>query len=88
MSKKTSGQDGVVPGGHRENSDEYRLAVFKAQLGEPLLGILNFSFSFSVFSSFLLFLFGKLALKRAKPGLKQPNRHLKVPIPVLVCIDV
>ena len=52
--EKTFGQDGVVPGGHRENSHDYRLAVFKAELGEPLLGILIFSLS--SFSFFIIFL--------------------------------
>ena len=44
------------------------LVLFKAQLGEPFLGILFF---------FHEFVFAKAALKRAKPALKQPNRDTK-----------
>ena len=41
-----------MPGGHRENFDDYTLAVFKAQLGEPFLGIVIFvSLIFQFFSS-------------------------------------
>ena len=45
----------------------YTLALFSAQLGDHLLGILFFSFS----------LRKKLSLQRAKPALKRANRHNK-----------
>ena len=60
------------------------LALSKAQLGEPFLGILIFLFS-SVFLSYFSRPVGKApalktakaALKTPKPALKQPNRQKK-----------
>ena len=55
------------------------LVVFKARLGETFLEALIFlssCLSFPVYFIFLFFL-GKAALERAKPALKQPNRHLR-----------
>ena len=52
-----------------ESEKSYVFVLFKAQLGEPFLGILIIFFIFSFFLSSVFSLFvGKPALKRAKIG--------------------
>ena len=61
----------ILKGGHQENSDDYRLAVFKAQIGEPCLGILIFSLSFFCFFFFFFLFFHHFSCSFSETGTQE-----------------